>query len=1607
MKRLCCLLLITLLMLLAATAMAETGTYGGGTWEMDDQGVLTFTGPADLTGWRTNGTDFQMKVTKVVYGPEVTGVSPGAYSYANNLTAFEVDPGNPNCCSVNGVLYSKDMTELIEAPAGMKGSYTIPEGVKVIRESAFIGSALTELILPESLEEIEDQAFWNAEFKSLHIPAKTSEIAASALNLHGIESFTVSEGNTGFSAKDGVLFNQDGTRLIHYPVADSAEEYTVPQGVESIGYNSFAFADSLKKLTVPEGVTAIGSSAFNYCTAMQEISLPSTLEAIESGVFRTTNQLRTVRYAGTAEAWKTVRIEDDNVMLLRCTVLCADGNVEPEPEEGTIGDGITYVMDYKTGTLTVSGAGEWNRGAFHENLAIEKAILNEGVSEIGCYAFGFSRNLTEVTIPSTVTRIQDEAFYYCSALTTLTIPASVTSLGNNAFAGCDALQEITYGGTKAEWEALRANTSDWGLDFIDIVCTDGIIEGQNSEPDPGETGLSMYQIFPVYYMAEGAGFDVILSGGLYMEPQFAHCVVNYTDETAQQDPEGPQWTMEQLEGTATAEITHDPGWDVGFSDIKVRVLPEKAETDRWRVTCTWNGETWAQEIALEFRKVPTLPEGVEQIGTGDWTVEVGDIIDPKQAFRFTDGWHLDGEETDIILYGTNSSSATEGDVDEQGMHVEKALTPGTYSCEILLACANLRWVQPTQLIITGEGGDPTGLNVYTVWRDYYMAGGTGFDVIRNGLYMEPQFAHCVVNYTDETAQQDPEGPQWTMEQLEGTATAEITHDPGWDVGFSDIKVRVLPEKAETDRWRVTCTWNGETWAQEIALEFRKVPTLPEGVEQIGTGDWTVEVGDIIDPKQAFRFTDGWHLDGEETDIILYGTNSSSATEGDVDEQGMHVEKALTPGTYSCEILLTCANLRWVQPTQLIITGEGGDPSGLNVYTVWPEYYMARGTGFDGIWNGLYMEPQIAHCVVNYTDETVQQDPEGPQWTLEQLEGTATAEITHDPGWDIGFSDIKVRVLPESAETDRWRVTCNWNGKTWKTEITMEFREMSTLPQGVEPIGTDGWTVQVGEIIDPQEAYRFKDGWHLDGEATDIILYGIDSSSAVEGSVNDQGMWIDRAVTPGTYKCEILLSCANLRWIYSTNLTITEAGVEPSNPCGADGDNVTWTLDADGRLVLTGSGAVADFASTNPPWRFEADSIKTAAVGDGITRIGVRTFWFAVNMTEVTIPSSVKSIGENAFGNCTGLVLVHFGGTPEEWAAIDIHETGNEALASAEIRYAGTHIHQAVVDPAVEATDTAFGWTEGSHCSVCGEVLVPQERIAPLDSITSPDGGQPAWVLLTNGTLILYGEGETGEYDSEENPSWFAHRDEITSVVVEDGITRIGEYAFYECERIRSVEMADSVVSIGSYAFQRCTALAELKLSNALTEIGNCAFNDCTALASVTLPGSLRTIGYEAFNTCSLSAIGIPAGADTKTWDFFYAGEDGEGYLCHVKLPSAVATVGYAAFYGNPLPKDRPDYVLPSELSAIESEAFRDTNPRFVWLPESVISIESAAFAGCTRLAYIYIPYGCESIGENALPAGTVILGFGDDGGYRCEAMKYAAENGFRFLPLEDPNGGNG
>lgn len=137
-------------------------------------------------------------------------------------------------------------------------------------------------------------------------------------------------------------------------------------------------------------------------------------------------------------------------------------------------------------------------------------------------------------------------------------------------------------------------------------------------------------------------------------------------------------------------------------------------------------------------------------------------------------------------------------------------------------------------------------------------------------------------------------------------------------------------------------------------------------------------------------------------------------------------------------------------------------------------------------------------------------------------------------------------------------------------------------------------------------------------------------------------------------------------------------------------------------------------------------------------------------------------------------------------------------------------------------------------------------------------GKITWVLDDEGTLTLSGSGEMADYDPFDYSPWYKNRSQIKNLIISDGITHIGDYAFGGCSGLTSVTIPNSVVSIKEGAFYGCSGLISLTIPKSVTSIGDHAFEYCSGLTSIIIPNSVTNIGVGAFNTCSsLTSVTIP------------------------------------------------------------------------------------------------------------------------------------------------------
>ena len=191
------------------------------------------------------------------------------------LNEILVDENNENYLSKDGVLFSRDKTQLLRyPPAKVDTSYAIPVGVTTIGEYAFEGcSGLVSINIPNGVTTIGESAFEGcASLATLYIPASVEEGLGSAIKgCTGMRSIEVSELNEEYASVDGVLFSKSLDYLIQYPAKRAAIGYSIPEGVERVSGRAFFGSANLVSVTVPASVETIGGEAFAGCDNLKVI----------------------------------------------------------------------------------------------------------------------------------------------------------------------------------------------------------------------------------------------------------------------------------------------------------------------------------------------------------------------------------------------------------------------------------------------------------------------------------------------------------------------------------------------------------------------------------------------------------------------------------------------------------------------------------------------------------------------------------------------------------------------------------------------------------------------------------------------------------------------------------------------------------------------------------------------------------------------------------------------------------------------------------------------------------------------------------------------------------------------------------------------------------------------------------------------------------------------------------------------------------------------------------------------------------------------------------------------------------------------------------------
>ena len=285
--------------------------------------------------------------------------------------------------------------------------------------------------------------------------------------------------------------------------------------------------------------------------------------------------------------------------------------------------------------------------------------------------------------------------------------------------------------------------------------------------------------------------------------------------------------------------------------------------------------------------------------------------------------------------------------------------------------------------------------------------------------------------------------------------------------------------------------------------------------------------------------------------------------------------------------------------------------------------------------------------------------------------------------------------------------------------------------------------------------------------------------------------------------------------------------------GSCGKNIEYVFE-DKTLTLSGTGITYDYHSGKKvPWYELKDEIEEVIVSPGIVGLGNLLFGECSNLKQVILPDGLTYIGKNVFKKCksieyisipdtltdigercfTSRVLkVNYRGTIEKWKAIKIAKH-NQGLIDSDIQY-------------VDEGDVIYSGKCGDNAN---------------------------WSLTSKGTLKITGMGQMYHYHSGMTPPWYKYVSDIQHIVIENGITEIGNFCFRDCANVNNIELPQSVQKIGINSFSRCKGLQEIAFTSSLTSIGKNAFA-ATKISAVIYYGveeQWNKIANNPFENCNV------------------------------------------------------------------------------------------------------------------------------------------------------------
>ena len=1493
---------------------------------------------------------------------DINGVAGG-----KNLEAVNVDEANPYYATIDGVVFDKQITEIIYYPTGKPGDYQIPETVTRIGAKVFDSkTGLTKITINKNITFIGESAF------------------------------------NGCSNLVNVTFEEGGT--------------------EALVIDDYAFqsCSKLKSAALPERTTELGDGVFYSCSALEELYIPASVETIRiNHKTRTENgntvDNDTVKLFYSCTSLKTLVVDEDNevyaskdnVLYLRdeetskltevlATPRGAVGNIEISADVEKVWDEAFYYTNATKITFPeIKGDLYVGYRAFYYSNVEEVYFADapEGNTvTFGTEVLYWARSLKTAVLPGGLTRLGQKTFYYDTALKSLTIPNTVESIESQAFQNCTALSDITFEEGGEAPLVLSDGKSDGGSSGPANYY--GVFVGCTSLAEVILPERTTYIGKYCFYELKGLR-KIVIPANVTEVGQYAFYRCSNLSEVVFADDSELETIGNSAFGYISAPkiVLPEGVKTIGTysfynnSALKEVELPstlEKIDTSAFSYLSNLEKVTFAENSKLtnlvgstfqyaKSLKSITIPASVETIGnyTFDGCLKLSEVI-------FEPDSH-------IKTFGSNSFSKTA----LRTFDFPVSSNNITLGASMFLSCPNLEEVYLSESVIniTGAFSGAAALNKITVAEnsDNFSSGDGTLPIIYNkagkiiryaygnikGELHIPEGITEIDNKAFETQALTKVYIPSSMQKIGQYAFAKNRFLT--DVIFADDCVVntigtyafvACPrlENINLDKLFELKAIADNTFKYDESL---KQVVLPDSITTIGANAFTsTGLTSIVIPEKV-------------TKIGNYAFDDCADLKS-VDIQGPLNDK--TPGTY---VFRNATSLEEVTFGEKCVATDFGNNTfeGCTSLTeievpstiVWFGANTFKNSGLESIEIPENMERLSNNVFQNSKLKEIKIPAKLKYIGAANNKATATTATTAS----YAFSGCTELEHVDFSEANALALigTYAFNGCTKLTSVNLPQNKLTLGNYAFADSGINGDLVVSANltlgthvflrtdiesvtiknnatltasnyafaetpiksvVIEGTNAGAVNYGLYPTTSLTSTSSYNFESDKYISGAnYLSNGAWF--------YKCyqleEVTLNAAttaigNMMFAGCTSLKAIDlpASLTKIGNCAFANSGIESIEIPAGVTSLANASGTSYTASTYGAMFYQCESLKEISLPKGLVNIGAYTFDGCTALEKITyegapeaadgeevdpvrIPSSVIRVGNYAFRD-TGFKKITL--PAKSWTTVGTYIFANSALEEVIIPEGATTLPGNLLNGCknikkINLPSTISATGIGSALANTGieEITIP-DKVTSLPASTFVNCDKLAKVNLNKVK-------EIGEKAFDGCVS-------LKSIDL-SGVTAIGNYAF-RGTGLTSVDVPDSVTRIGGnastthdgsrsnsmYVFANCTSLKRVSLPEGILWIGSYNFSGCTALEEINIPSTVTVIGAGAFRDCtSLTSIEIPEGVDSISHGAF----DGCG-ITEITVPSTMADI-YSSSSPNPFPSSGEPYYKNPFVNAYKLE----------------------------------------------------------------------------------------